>query len=514
MFEYFLINGILSLLSLIALTTLNNAPARLKFFVCIAALFFWLIPWQLISFDWVFPEPAVLRTTVFWESVRPLSNVLAQPQNDWVFHWEWLFISALMFGLILFAFQILKQRHLLKQWHEKSKVNQSLWPRFGFATEKTPLRVVADYDNAFVSGYFNPVIWVGERQLKNETTRSILQHELVHIKHHDNFYLFYILLIKSLFWWNPLVRLLVSQARVYIELSCDDACRRSMPDYQEYLARALLQKHQKNNQPVLCTPFFLREKFNLYRIKQLSKEFKVTSKHIFSITLLTLLGLLTVAIPATSKQILSDAATITRLEIITAITDGDSKHERSMGGEFRGAESEVQKLYALASELSVDVSTNIDEENIRHIQVNSNSLVDTKKLLAVFNDSPLKIFFREENKTGSANSSQRLLIDLNFRRDQEKAVSLTLAATDSHWTGIEEGDYLFRIRPSVVNLQGREAVSIVSEISEKVDGAYQVVATPHVVTALNEDATIEIGEKNEKGLYKGLSMTLNTKRVD
>jgi hypothetical protein len=104
--------------------------------------------------------------------------------------------------------------------------------------------------------------------------------------------------VQRLLWWNPLVYLLANKGRELIELSCDQACKEQSKDntYQKDLAQILVRTSQESNP--LASQFFGKSHLNIYRIKQLSKEFKMNKKHkalIFSTALIPFFLLLLIS---------------------------------------------------------------------------------------------------------------------------------------------------------------------------------------------------------------------------
>ena len=72
----------------------------------------------------------------------------------------------------------------------------------------------------------------------SDALRVALLHELVHLRRRDWLVLLLAQLVTALFWFHPLVHLLVRQLRTELEAACDDRVLRSgvaAPDYAGYL---------------------------------------------------------------------------------------------------------------------------------------------------------------------------------------------------------------------------------------------------------------------------------------
>ena len=153
-------------------------------------------------------------------------------------------------------------------------------------------------------GLLKPKIFIGEKYLDSSFTDSIIKHELQHIKTNDQLWLFLITFVQRLLWWNPIVYLLANKGRTLIELSCDQACKEQSSDnqYQIDLAQILIHTNQKSDP--LASHFFGKAQMNIFRVKQLSKEFKMNKKHkalIFSTALIPFVLMLLVSTASISS---------------------------------------------------------------------------------------------------------------------------------------------------------------------------------------------------------------------
>lgn len=95
-----------------------------------------------------------------------------------------------------------------------------------------------------VYGLFRPVILLPHHfhSLTPWQKVCVLEHELIHIKHHDLIYKHLAAAALCLHWMNPLVWLLFRLSQQDLELACDEALLRSLPPAQyESYARLLLQ---------------------------------------------------------------------------------------------------------------------------------------------------------------------------------------------------------------------------------------------------------------------------------
>lgn len=94
-----------------------------------------------------------------------------------------------------------------------------------------------------VVGTFSPRIVVPLdlwSRLERDGRRTMILHELAHLRRRDPIWTGLAVFISSLFWWNPIVWMAVRHLRSSAELCCDDTVLRACPDARGAYARALL----------------------------------------------------------------------------------------------------------------------------------------------------------------------------------------------------------------------------------------------------------------------------------
>ena len=105
-------------------------------------------------------------------------------------------------------------------------------------------------------GIFTPKIILPadfEARYTLEEQSLILAHESTHLRHRDALWNALVALIRSLFWFNPLVHLGASRFRVDQELACDAAVIRSYPNSRRAYADAMLKTQLADSSlPVGC----------------------------------------------------------------------------------------------------------------------------------------------------------------------------------------------------------------------------------------------------------------------
>jgi TonB family protein len=113
--------------------------------------------------------------------------------------------------------------------------------RRGFGTPGVPL-MSADVNAPLVTGLFRPVIVVPRTasEWSESQHRAVLCHETAHLKRGDLWANFVAAMVSAIYWFHPLVWVLVRRLRDEQEAACDDAVLRSGYDRVEY-AEALME---------------------------------------------------------------------------------------------------------------------------------------------------------------------------------------------------------------------------------------------------------------------------------
>lgn len=98
-----------------------------------------------------------------------------------------------------------------------------------------------------VVGIFKKRIMLPENILKIENYEMILMHEIVHIKNKDIECKFILLLINSIYWFNPVIYKFIDQVEEVLELKCDEIVLENRPQiYKIKYAQVLLNQIEEN----------------------------------------------------------------------------------------------------------------------------------------------------------------------------------------------------------------------------------------------------------------------------
>lgn len=506
MTNYLLTNLGLSVLALSGLFLMRTAPPRLKLWVCLAGAVAWCIPWPILSSLWQTSELYVNYVRIEGlQSLPPAIADLVPASAATPIPWDWIAASASAFGLLLFAARIVAHHRRQGTLRNTGKLVTDGWRRAQLPNADVPIHVVDGLENAFVSGYVRPQIWIGESQLTSPALASILRHELAHVRQHDNLILLAVTLLADLFWWNPLVRVLTKQARRYVELSCDLACQKASPDYRDELASELLNREYRVLESTLISPIFWNHSFNVVRIRELARETSMKLRHFLSLGLLVLAGSLLISNAATGEDSEEVQQIVTDLTVTTITrTDDGEVSTRSLKTEII-AEPEIGELLRLAKTANVRLETYMENEFRRIVVIESSDLTETRKVLAAFENTGLHNIF---NSRVIRDTGQHIFLDLSFKTDGKSPYAVKLAPNLGEWTGVTAGDYLLRIRPDLLGDRGEELVLFSTEISFVGDQPFNLIATPSVGTEFDQEAVMQMTYRDAE-----LSLTLVPRRV-
>jgi hypothetical protein len=92
------------------------------------------------------------------------------------------------------------------------------------------------------------LLWPEELQLADDCRRSVLLHELAHLRRRDHWVGWLQLVGGCIWWWNPLFWLVCRQLRENAELACDAWVVQLLPEARRAYAEALIQVTQNISQ--------------------------------------------------------------------------------------------------------------------------------------------------------------------------------------------------------------------------------------------------------------------------
>ncbi|HZF28016.1 MAG TPA: M56 family metallopeptidase [Gammaproteobacteria bacterium] len=266
-----------SLLALACLALLPRAPAEVRFWIAVAGLAPWAVPWPLLK--WTLPLP-VAET---WRALPTLGvgaalgdlplvqNVAGNPSPTVV---PWLVVAAFAIGAAWLAADCVRMRTITRSWRTRSTNADTLRELLParFRATNVEIRIVRDSPYAAASGYVRPTIWIGDELRDRGTIRVALLHECWHVRRRDPLKVLLLTALRRAYWWNPLVRALAKQAALLLEAACDRRCAREIGRelYVAELARTMLAA--SNPPPLPIAAAAGTRGSNLLRLDLLNRE--------------------------------------------------------------------------------------------------------------------------------------------------------------------------------------------------------------------------------------------------
>ena len=216
-------------------------------------------------------------------AVRQADGSLAMPEYPRIF---WILLA--IWGSVLLFLLI---RHFVKYAACKKKcLKTSVESNFTHSfrcfpgiRRKIPVRILPTKRSPFVIGYFKPVIFINEESTEN--LDRILQHELYHVSHFNNFIKLWGFLVFALHWYCPLSFLYFLSLSNTLELLCDRKVLQnaSPEERREYVYLLLgISKEEKTAQPHTFLSTFRGLNFYLTKeriamIKHFNAKFSFTA---------------------------------------------------------------------------------------------------------------------------------------------------------------------------------------------------------------------------------------------
>src|SRR5882672_7895696 len=220
------------------LKLLPKAPVRLRLALALAGLIAWVLPWPWIRLPWTLPSVLETRLEPLAAAISAIGPAAVAPSPV-----HWLVAAVFALGIVWFAADCAALRKSIAGWRSRSRSGEHLRRLLpaGLRSTRAAIRVVAGSRVAAAAGWLRPTIWMGDG-FEDADVRVALVHECWHVRRNDPLLIAAVMLVKRLFWWNPIVAYLAAQALLLVEASCDRRCVESLgaPDYIERLAAMMI----------------------------------------------------------------------------------------------------------------------------------------------------------------------------------------------------------------------------------------------------------------------------------
>lgn len=194
MISYLTITLLISSLCGLAIVLLRGAPARLRFYICLMILVCWLTPWQLMQFQAVsnafntFTLPLNILSEFNWinptavTQSTPLVAPVTEQSSSSLFTSYWLWLAAFSIGLVLFFKDAVSYIKLHRRWINHSTLDNQTWATAQITQPHCDIRRINSHAPGMTTGLTTPIIWLDSNQHDAEKIRTIVLHELTHIR--------------------------------------------------------------------------------------------------------------------------------------------------------------------------------------------------------------------------------------------------------------------------------------------------------------------------------------------
>lgn len=241
-------------------------------------------------------------------------------QTTWIPKWTELLLFLWIAGVVLMVFWLTFSQVYIKQ---RLKSNQVKVPEHvvflvNECKEKLGIKrnikiiIQKTVGVPIITGMIKPILILPDSlyDVNEEELRHVLIHELTHYKHGDLFIIQFMNFINSLYWFNPLVWICLTQIRNDMEALCDQRCLK-MADIRDSYVETVLRFADH--------PILLNKRFHAAlsinngqikmekRIRNMSKRFKseMSTKRISIViaALMILCSLLTACQPTPENKV-------------------------------------------------------------------------------------------------------------------------------------------------------------------------------------------------------------------
>ncbi len=167
------------------------------------------------------PAPqANTETNLLQTGTNVIKNIMDNRLKHIAHIWLLVGILLLMINLIGYARLKIKLR--------KHSVTVSCPALAEFTKRRVAVRAWENASSPFMVGIVKPTLVLPARELTQEQRTNILRHEMTHLKRHDILYKWFIVFVKCLHWFNPMIWAVAKQINAECEISCDMAVTRNM----------------------------------------------------------------------------------------------------------------------------------------------------------------------------------------------------------------------------------------------------------------------------------------------
>lgn len=198
----------------------------------------------------------------------------------------------LMGAVLLFLIKIVSYLVFLIKIHKHSEIISC--PELkAYTNRKVTTRVSDTICSPLIIGIFRPTLLLPKTEITDEQLHNVLAHETTHLKRNDILYKWFVSIVKSLHWFNPIIYFISKQVYIDCEISCDLAVVKNMDEQQEknYIETILALLTHRNSKVIPLTTGMTGNKKTLKRrFTMIKDKFRMNKKTtIISIVLAVIL---------------------------------------------------------------------------------------------------------------------------------------------------------------------------------------------------------------------------------
>ncbi len=204
---------------------------------------------------WVLPTPQRVAAAASPEVAVPAPSPSPSP-------WPWFGLAWGLGATLVFASCIAGVRRVRRELRQSQEAPawlldeaRDLAARLGVCLPQ--VRIVDGLRTAFVWSIGRPVLaWprVMLNSADRRCTRTVLAHELAHIKRRDHWIARFEIVVAAVLWWHPLFWWARSHMRQQAELACDAWAVWAVPAGRRVYAAALIDAVDESNPEVSALP--------------------------------------------------------------------------------------------------------------------------------------------------------------------------------------------------------------------------------------------------------------------
>ncbi|QGG47716.1 M56 family metallopeptidase [Heliorestis convoluta] len=239
-------SGLYLLFKLVSPTTLKHFSPRWHYLTYLLAYTFFLIPYHMflpwLDLTYLYRASQNSGLSYITEAIDKQNLVIPQEQVYVTFSSYYDFLPHLMIaGTLIFLTVFLIQNYQLhRRIFRTCRLSDNRQALNVLATCKKEMNITKEivlYQSSYAStpflyGLFKPCIVLPDIEFAEEELKYVLQHELTHWKHKDNWLKVLLLFINALHWFNPIAYMARRDMDRFCELNCDRSVIRSM-NFQE-----------------------------------------------------------------------------------------------------------------------------------------------------------------------------------------------------------------------------------------------------------------------------------------